>query len=668
MHSALTTRSFDHRFRRLRPSMYRVFLACLLGLGYVLARPPMAECQEGPPPADTWVERLQSVRSFLSGETPQWSPDGSSILFGSSMGGPSLWSISPSGGFPRRFTDDIGGVPFQLAQHPQWSPTGEWVSFLSDGGVDGGAPEIWLWSTKEGHKVQLTRMNTRIGSTAWSPDGRWIAFSAGLAGNYDIWKVAVPGGQTHRLTEDLRYETVPSWTPDSEEILYALVDDRWVDHDVMAMRADGTDKRLVVRDTDFFDYRTSSGHPDFAAPQVSPDGSTVLIRSWRSGWINYWSVPLAGGNARAIAPEEWDQSHARWSPDGRHVAYVSNVNGTHVLRVAPVDGGQPRTLVDPRVGVVAGPEWSPDGRSISYTLGTPTSAPDLFVVSFPGGESRRLTYSAPGGDIERQLVAPEKVEYRSDTLTIHAYLYPPKDARPGVRYPGIVFAHGGPTGQYVDAFEMQMQFFAGRGYVVLAPNFRGGAGYGRAFAELNDGCWAHCDLADLVAGVEFLKTLPYVDPDNMGITGTSHGGLLSIAGATFAPGVFKASIPHGGTADRIHYYHTQELRHIKQAEDEFGPLEGNEDVYRYVSPFYSVADVNTPMFVIWGEGRWPASDNSARYVAELERHYKPYRAKVYYGENYYVRGRENVRQMMLDMLEFFDGYLKPSWQRATPPS
>jgi dipeptidyl aminopeptidase/acylaminoacyl peptidase len=176
---------------------------------------------------------------------------------------------------------------------------------------------------------------------------------------------------------------------------------------------------------------------------------------------------------------------------------------------------------------------------------------------------------------------------------------------------------------------------------------------------LNDACWAHCDLDDLVAGAEYLRTLPFVDPANIGITGTSHGGLLSMAAATFAPGVFQASIPHGGTADRIHYYHTQELRHIKQAEDEFGPLDGNEETYRYVSPFYSAAQVNTPMFVIWGEGRWPASDNSARYVAELDRLYKPHRAKVYYGENYYVSSRANVRQMLLDMLGFFDDHLRP---------
>jgi dipeptidyl aminopeptidase/acylaminoacyl peptidase len=502
-------------------------------------------------------------------------------------------------------------------------------------------------------------LDARIGTTSWSPDGRWIAFSGGGRGNYDIWKVSVPDGRVVRLTADERYEVAPTWTPDSRGIVYVLVDDRWVDHEVRLMDADGGGDRLVVADLDFFDYRTSSGRPNFPPPQVSPDGNRVLFSSWRSGWINYYTVPIGGGEPEPIAPERWDQTGARWSPDGARIAFISNHNGTHDLRVVSSTGGTPEVVVDPEMGVVADPEWSPGGDGISYSMGSPTSARDLYVVSLASGESRRLTHSTPGGGVEERLVVPEKVTYPSDTLPINAYLFRPRDIRAGDRFPGIVFAHGGPTGQYVDTYQMQMQFFASQGYVVLAPNFKGGSGYGRAFADLNDGCWAHCDLDDLVAGAEYLRTLPFVDPANIGITGTSHGGLLSMAAATFAPGIFQASIPHGGTADRIHYYHTQELRHIKQAEDEFGPLDGNEETYRYVSPFYSAAQVNTPMFVIWGEGKWPASDNSARYVAELDRLYKPHRAKVYFGENYYVSSRANVRQMLLDMLEFFDDHLRP---------
>jgi Tol biopolymer transport system component len=262
-------------------------------------------------------------------------------------------------------------VPFQLAQYPRWSPTGEWISFVSDKGNDSGAPDIWLWSARTGRQIRLTHLEARIGWTSWSPDGKWIAFSGGLAGNYDIWKAAVPSGETTRLTTDPRYEVVPTWTPDSQRIVYVAADERWVDHDVMEMSADGRDARLIVGDTDFFDYQTS-GTPAFGAPLVSPDGRTLLFRSWRSGWINLWTVPMTGARPTPLAPESWDQSEGRWSPDGRQIAFISNHNGTCQLRVATMAGGDPRTLVGPTMGVVSGIEWAPDGQRISYALETPT--------------------------------------------------------------------------------------------------------------------------------------------------------------------------------------------------------------------------------------------------------------------------------------------------------
>jgi dipeptidyl aminopeptidase/acylaminoacyl peptidase len=631
-----------------------------------------ASAQQRAETAAVSADRALSVRSVIGGDTPQWSPDGTRLTFPSGLGGGNgLWAVNADGGSPTMLIADIGGAPYQMPQSPRWAPTGQWVAYISNKGGPAAAPEqpgpsdLWVWSPADKREIQLTRMGARIGSFSWSPDGKWIVFSGGLTGSYDIWKVAVPGGEAYQLTRDARYELTPVWTP-AGKILYVRTDEHWVDHEILEIAPEGGNPRVVLRDTDFFDYNTS-GTPAFGPPLLSPDGKTILFRSWRSGWINYWLAPLAGGEPRALAAESADQGAAAWSPDGRSVVYTSNRNGTHVLQLASPAGGPPKTLVNPTLGVVANPAWSPDGKRLSYTLTTPTRPNDLFVLSPEGGAPKQLTFSATPG-VETALITPEKISYKSDTLTINAYLYRPANLRPGERAPGIVFAHGGPTGQYGDTYDAQMQFFARQGYVVLAPNFRGGSGYGRAFADLNNKCWAHCDLKDLVAGVQYLKTLSYVNPDKMGVTGTSHGGLLSMAAATFAPGVFQASIPHGGTADRIHYYHTQELRHIKQAENEFGPLQGNEETYRYVSPFYFAREANTPMFVIWGEGRYPASDNSRRYVEELERNYKWVRYKVYPGENYYVTGRANVRQMLVDMLDFFDQYLKGTTTTLPSPA
>jgi dipeptidyl aminopeptidase/acylaminoacyl peptidase len=273
-----------------------------------------------------------------------------------------------------------------------------------------------------------------------------------------------------------------------------------VDHDVFAMAPDGGPARLVLADKDFFDYRQGAS---FGFVQVSPDGKTAMFRSQRSGWANYWLVPLAGaGVPRQLAREAADQSDARWSPDGSQVLFLSMTNGTQSLKVAPAGGGGATTVVGPGAGIVARAEWSPDGRRISYSFGTSTRANDLYVVDAAGGTPRRLTAADPDGSLAADLIEPEKISWKNDGLTINAYLYKPRHLAAGTRAPVIMYVHGGPTSQFSDNFQLQAQFFASRGYAVLAPNVRGSSGYGKAFEDANNRDWGHGDLRDVIAGVE----------------------------------------------------------------------------------------------------------------------------------------------------------------------
>lgn len=619
----------------------------------------VALTQERPEPPGVTADRVMSVRSVVGGEAPQWVPDGSGILFASTLGGEAgLWVVSPDGGFPRQLPVGIGGVAFLSTQQPHWSPTGDRVAYVS---AKSGAAEIWVWSAADGRDRQLTALGARINSWSWSPDGQWIAFADDRYGNYDIYKVSASTGETYRITKDTRYEVFPSWTPDARSIVYVRLDERWADHDVMIVPAAGGEARVVVHDSDFFDYGAGTG---FGYVQISPDGRTTLFRSHRSGWINYWKVPLGGGEATPVAPEAADQAGARWSPDGQSILYTANHNGTVDLRVAAASGGAPRAVFAPAIGVVRSAEWSPDGKRISFVFGTPTTSADLYVVAREGGAPRQLTFSTPQGIPAGSLVQPEKIAFQSDSFTISGYLYKPATIRPGERFPAILFIHGGPTGQFSDTYETQVQYLVRQGYVVLLPNIRGSSGYGKRFEDANNGCWERCDLRDVLAGGEYLKRLPYVNGAKMGITGTSYGGIMSMAAAAFAPGYFQASIPQSGYGDWLEFMRgDNELRHIKLMEYEFGPFETNEPKYREASPIYWVRDVSTPMFLVQGEGRYPHSPQSRLFAAALEKNYKVYRLKVYQGEPYYVTGRENSRQVLLDMSEFFDQFLK---DRVTP--
>jgi len=607
------------------------------------------------------AERLVSVSSILGGDGPQWAPDGSRIIFPSSLGGRTgIWSVSPDGGEPKRITGDIS------PQIPRLSPDGQWIAYLSD---QSGSPEIWLWSLAGNRAVQLTDVGARINALSWSPDGRRIAFSALLYGQFDVWTVSAPGGEVRRLTTDARYELYPSWTPDSREIVYTRSDDRWAAHDVMIMSASGENQRVLTSDADLFDYGTLGTRSKFGYAQISPDGKAVLFRSHRSGWLNYWTVSLSGGAPKQLAAEPSDQSDARWSPDGSMIAYISNHNGTHDVRVVSALGGRPRVVVPVQLGIAAAPDWSPDGKRLTYTLATPTRPADLHVAQVDGtGTARQLTFStaptAPTAALE--LLTPEKISYRSDQFTISAYVYKPPTLRVGERLPGILYIHGGPTGQFSDNFALQPQFLARMGFVVLMPNIRGSSGYGKVFEDANNPCWTHCDLRDVVAGVEYLKTLPYVNGSKMGITGISYGGIMSMAAVAHAPDVFQASLPQSGYANWISFQdYNAELQHTKLLAYEWGPYPDSAAVYRRNSSIFSARNVKAPVFLIHGVGKetsWRPGVvpiiASREYALALEQEYKVVMYQTYPGETYYISGRENNRQLLLDMLEFFDRYLK----------
>ncbi len=598
------------------------------------------------------IDQFQAVvPSIGANEAPQWSRDGASLFYVGPDG--ALWKVAADGGSPARVTPPLGG-----ATQLRIAPDGAFLTYVKN--VAGGN-DIFAWDITQQRERRVSLLSGRVRSYSISPDSRRIALANDRTGSEDIYAVEVANGSALRLTSSPLYEVFPSWTPDGSSILYTRLDSRWVDHDLFEIAATGGTPRLVLADKDFFDYRQGAS---FGFARVSPDGKSILFRSQRSGWANFWIANRQGGAVRLMAAEAADQSDARWSPDGSQILYLSITNGTQHLKVAPAAGGAPRTLVGVQVGMVTRAEWSPDGRRVSYGFGTPTRAQDLHVVDASGGTPRQLTFADPEGVAASALIEPEKIRWTSDGLTINAYLYKPRQLPSDGRAPVIMYVHGGPTQQFSDNYQLQAQLFASRGYVVIAPNVRGSSGYGKRFEDANNRDWGHGDLRDVLAGVAWAKTQSFVNPAKIGITGISYGGMMTMYAISFAPGVFQAAISGSGYGD-VRDFHTvvPVLQHSQLLNYELGTWPSTpavEAVYRRSSAIHRAKDATAPAMIIHGYGldEFDAEYAGWKFARELAKHSKVVEYRKYNGETYYVYGRDNTKHMLGEMLDFFDRYLK----------
>ena len=172
--------------------------------------------------------------------SPAWSPDGSQIMFMSSMNGnPELYTIEATGAHPKRLTYSNGANT-----SPSWNPkTGQQVAFVSD---RGGIPQLYTMNADGTNqtKVELPDMGYVI-DPAWSPNGQLLAFSWRRPnGNYDIYVMEIVSHQLVELTRDAGRNERPSWAPDGRHLVFEST--RSGTRQIWSMLADGTSARQLT--------------------------------------------------------------------------------------------------------------------------------------------------------------------------------------------------------------------------------------------------------------------------------------------------------------------------------------------------------------------------------------------------------------------------------------
>jgi dipeptidyl aminopeptidase/acylaminoacyl peptidase len=221
-----------------------------------------------------------------------------------------------------------------------------------------------------------------------------------------------------------------------------------------------------------------------------------------------------------------------------------------------------------------------------------------------------LTRSLPPNLQDAPFVIPTAIHYPSlDGQNVPALLYRPYQVE-GLP-PAVVYIHGGPNWLSQVTWDPLVQHMVSRGWVVLAPNYRGSTGYGRKWQLANRFDLGDVDTKDVVAGADYLVREGLADPTRIAVTGTSHGGYLTMTSLTHYPdrwAVGSAVVPF------LNWFtesanERQDLQHWDR--ENFGDPEKDYDLFYERSPFFFLDRITVPVQLICGthDSRCPASES-----------------------------------------------------------
>ena len=219
---------------------------------------------------------------------------------------------------------------------------------------------------------------------------------------------------------------------------------------------------------------------------------------------------------------------------------------------------------------------------------------------FAGDIAERLEIEKRYAEASKGVMSFRKVTYRSSVgdMDIPAYLFEPLKTRGPRGHAAMVWVHGGVHGNWGINYFPFVKEAVERGYVIIAPEYRGSIGYGEAHHNAID--YGGYEIDDTMSAVDFLKTLPHVDMERLGIMGWSHGGYISLFSVFRDKTPFKAAaamVPVTNLVFRLSYKGPGYQRGFStQSRVQGLPFEKRE-LYIERSPLYHVDKLNTPLLV-----------------------------------------------------------------------
>jgi serine/threonine protein kinase len=219
-----------------------------------------------------------------------------------------------------------------------------------------------------------------------SPDGQWIAFQSERDGDFEIFIMDVTGGRVTQVTDNNYVDRLPAWSPDGEWLIFSSDVREDGNFDLYRVQRDGRNYQPV--------YSSASRK---SHPRYSPDGRYVVFTDGAANDSATWEIMLLEtqtGAVRALTDNNRRDASPLFSPDGRSILYITQVNSSNAIAVMNIDGTEARILYNS-----SGSDWaasySPDGRFIAFSSNL-TGADQLYLMTAAGTDAQQIT-STRGG-------------------------------------------------------------------------------------------------------------------------------------------------------------------------------------------------------------------------------------------------------------------------------